>query len=136
MLGGDERRRPKRRADRKAGTSAGGRGVPVRRKLSEAGGEKITAYVALGREGKRGQRHFAEHKKSAHASDAGSGCEVKKDATGIANGSGWRSRRSGGSSTYLGFRRFSLRGHQKVQAGVAIGLRGVKSEGIAGPDTS
>jgi len=37
------------------------------RKLAE---KKITAYVAAGRKA-REQRHFAEHEKSAHASDAG-----------------------------------------------------------------
>jgi len=40
---------------------------------------------------------------------------VKKDATGIANGSGWRSRRSGGSSTYW-LPALQFAGHQKVQA--------------------
>src|SRR6266436_9817594 len=73
MLGGDDGGGPSA-GRRKAGTSAGGRGVPVRRKLSEAGGEKDHGVCGAGAGRQERQRHFAEHEKSAHASDIACVC--------------------------------------------------------------
>ena len=81
------------------------------RKLAE---KKITAYVALGREGKRG-KDILPSAKNPHT-------QAMQERLRSEEGRGWYRKRKwlaeppfGWIKHVLGFRRFSLRGHKKVQ---------------------
>src|SRR5216684_223040 len=132
MLGGDDGSGPSA-GRRKAGTSAGGRGVPVRRKLWEAGGEKDHGVCGAGAGRQERQRHFAEHEKSAHASDAGAVAKGRRtllvSPTEVAGGAAVRVEQA-----RTGLPALQFAGPQESSSGVATGLRGVKSEENRGPD--
>jgi len=100
MLGGDDGGGPSA-GRRKAGTSAGGRGGGTGQKKTFGSWRRKRSRRMWRWGGKaREAKTFCRARKIRTRKRCRSGCEVKKDATGIANGSGWRSRRSGGSSTY------------------------------------
>jgi len=88
------------------------KGMSYGRMLAE---KKITAYVALGREGQRG-KDILPSTKHTHT-------QAMQERMRSAEGQHWYGQRKwlaeprfGWIKHVLGFRRFSLRGHQKVKA--------------------
>jgi len=79
------------------------------------------------------QRHFAEHEKSAHASDARKRLRSEEGRYWYRQRKWLAEPRSGGSSTYWASGA-SVCGATRKFKRVAIGLRGVKSEENRGPD--
>src|ERR1039457_4696868 len=118
---------------RETGTGAGGRGISVGRKLSKTGGEEDHGVCGAGAGRQERQRHFAEHEKSSHASDAGADEKCRRTAlvsqTEVAGRASVRM-----DQARAGLPALQLAGPQESASRVAIGLRGVKPEENRRPD--
>src|SRR6202795_182663 len=115
------------------GTGAGGRGISFGRKLSEAGGEEDHGVCGPGAGRQERQRHFAERREPAHASD-GAAIE-KRRGTAVVSPTEVAGRAAVRvDQARAGLPALQLAGPQESARRVAIGLRGGKPEENRSPN--